>query len=103
QRPPAAFAPFPREDSTSMRAPVAAPSRSSSSAPAAANDFSARLLPFREMVSSYLRDVVPDREPKRYLYDLIADHMSRSGKGLRPALCIATCRAFAGNSPSTLP
>jgi hypothetical protein len=38
-------------------------------------DFGARLQPFREMVSSYLRDVIPDREPKRYLYDLIADHL----------------------------
>lgn len=77
-------------------------------APAAADvstapDFAARLAPFRELVASWLRDIVPDREPKRYLYDLIADHLSRAGKGLRPALCIVTCRAFGGDVDDVMP
>ena len=40
---------------------------------------------------------LPDREPRRHLYDLIPRYLSRAGKGLRPALCIATCRAFGGD------
>ena len=86
-----------------MREPGAASSPMFPPALAPGSDFGARLQPFRDMVSSYLRDVVPDREPKRYLYDLIGDHLSRSGKGLRPALCIATCRAFGGNADDVLP
>jgi geranylgeranyl diphosphate synthase type II len=65
-------------------------------------DFSARLLPFRELVAPYLRDPGSDRQPKRYLYGLIDDHLARAGKGLRPALCIATCRAFGGRAADVL-
>ncbi len=39
---------------------------------------------------------IPDKEPKKYLYDLIADYPNRGGKGFRPGLCIATCRAYGG-------
>lgn len=39
----------------------------------------------------------PDKEPKKYLYDLIADYPNRGGKGFRPGLCIATCMAFGGS------
>ena len=45
---------------------------------------------------------LPRREPRRHLYDLISDYFSRSGKGLRPALCIATCRAFGGRAEDAL-
>ena len=31
------------------------------------------------------------------------DQLSRAGKGLRPALCIATCRAFGGSIEQALP
>ena len=41
-----------------------------------------------------LFDYLPDAEPKRYLYDLVADYPRRGGRGLRPSLCIATARAF---------
>ena len=44
----------------------------------------------REALKPYL----PDREPKRYLWDLVADYPSRGGKMLRPSLCIAAARAF---------
>src|SRR5260370_29644255 len=43
------------------------------------------------------------REPRRYLYDLISGQLSHVGKGLRPALCIATCRAFGGSIEQALP
>jgi geranylgeranyl diphosphate synthase, type II len=36
---------------------------------------------------------LPDREPRRYLYDLIRDYPGRGGRGMRPAICIATARA----------
>lgn len=39
---------------------------------------------------------LPDREPRRYLYSLIPSYPLRSGKGLRPGLCLATCGAFGG-------
>jgi hypothetical protein len=32
-----------------------------------------------------------DKEPRRYLHDLVPLYPQRSGKGLRPSLCIATC------------
>lgn len=33
-------------------------------------------------------------EPRRYLYDPMADYPERGGKMMRPSLCIATARAF---------
>jgi len=46
----------------------------------------------REAVMNYL----PDREPRRYLYDLLRDYPERGGRMMRPTLCIATTRAFGG-------
>src|SRR5271167_1212957 len=43
---------------------------------------------------SVLRDYLPSREPRRYLYDILADYPGRGGKMMRPSLCIATARAF---------
>jgi geranylgeranyl diphosphate synthase, type II len=34
--------------------------------------------------------------PDSYLYDLVRDYPQRPGKGLRPALLLATCEAFGG-------
>jgi geranylgeranyl diphosphate synthase type II len=36
---------------------------------------------------------LPKREPRRYLYDLIADYPSRASRCMRPAICIASARA----------
>ncbi|HSP99392.1 MAG TPA: polyprenyl synthetase family protein [Candidatus Dormibacteraeota bacterium] len=41
-----------------------------------------------------LQSYLPAREPRRYLYDLLADYPRRAGKMMRPSLCIATARAF---------
>jgi geranylgeranyl diphosphate synthase, type II len=41
-----------------------------------------------------LFDYLPAAEPRRYLYDLVADYPRRGGRALRPSLCIATARAF---------
>jgi geranylgeranyl pyrophosphate synthase len=72
-------------------------------ADAGSSEFTTRLAALRDLVTPWLREVAPDREPRRYLYGLIEDHLSRAGKGMRPALCIATCRAFGGNTEDVLP
>lgn len=41
-----------------------------------------------------LEDFLPRAEPRRHLYDLVADYPRRGGKMIRPSLCIATARAF---------
>lgn len=42
-----------------------------------------------------LKDYLPtEREPRRYLYEPLADYPGRGGKMMRPSLCIATARAF---------
>lgn len=43
-----------------------------------------------------LLEYLPKKEPRRYLYDLVPLYPLRSGKGLRPALCLAACSAFGG-------
>jgi len=42
--------------------------------------------------------LIPDREPRPYLYDQIREYPSREGKGLRPTLTIATCCALGGRA-----
>lgn len=38
-----------------------------------------------------------------YLTDPARDYLDRGGKGLRPALCLATCEAFGGREQDALP
>ena len=42
-----------------------------------------------------LCDYLGPREPRRHLYNLVADYPSRGGRMLRPSLCIAMARATA--------
>ncbi|MEQ8660822.1 MAG: polyprenyl synthetase family protein [Gammaproteobacteria bacterium] len=49
---------------------------------------------YAEATRGLLFDYLPDAEPRRYLYDLVADYPRRGGRGLRPSICIATARAF---------
>jgi geranylgeranyl diphosphate synthase type II len=65
----------------------------------AATVSSAALVP--EMLEEYgaltrtrLAVYLAAREPRRYLYELVADYPSRGGRMLRPSLCIASARAF---------
>jgi geranylgeranyl diphosphate synthase type II len=37
------------------------------------------------------------------LFELVADYPLRPGKGIRPALCLATCRAYGGRDKDALP
>jgi geranylgeranyl diphosphate synthase type II len=56
-----------------------------------------------EMLADYgsetlkgIHSYIPNKEPRKYLYDLVADYPDRGGKGFRPGLCIAACKAFGG-------
>jgi geranylgeranyl diphosphate synthase type II len=44
----------------------------------------------RVAMAEYLRP----REPRRYLYSLVAEYPRRGGRMLRPSLCLAAARAF---------
>jgi len=65
--------------------------------------FFERLKWYRDMIEDTLAAGVPSREPQRHLYGLVTDFLGRSGKGLRPALCIATARALGGRAEDALP
>jgi geranylgeranyl diphosphate synthase, type II len=58
----------------------------------------ARLSGYREATLVQLLSAVPDREPQQYLYGPLSSLLSRIGKGIRPALCQATCQAFGGDA-----
>jgi geranylgeranyl diphosphate synthase type II len=55
-----------------------------------------------DMTKQVLQEYFPDKEPRRYLYDLVPTYPSRTGKGLRPGLCIANCRTFGGSTRAVL-
>jgi geranylgeranyl diphosphate synthase, type II len=52
---------------------------------------------YRAATLQTLLALLPETEPRRYLYDLVRVYPRRGGKGLRPGLCIATCRTFGGS------
>lgn len=62
-----------------------------------------QLAQYRDLTYVALMRFLPKREPRRYLYELIDGQLSRAGKGLRPALCLATCQAFGGTIEQALP
>jgi geranylgeranyl diphosphate synthase type II len=66
-----------------------------------------RLLAYMEecrgRVVDEIREIVPrDARAGGLLYELMLDYPLRGGKALRPALCIATCRALGGHLESVL-
>lgn len=66
--------------------------------PATPAAFARDLARYRDLTTTALLDGIPAGGPP-YLYDLVASYPSRHGKGLRAALCLATCEAF-GGAPS---
>ncbi len=46
---------------------------------------------------------LPSGEPRHYLYDLLPTYPLRTGKGLRPVLCMAACEAYGGTYDDALP
>lgn len=58
--------------------------------------FAERLAYYRDLTHQAIEERLPSKEPSRHLYALVSECLDGSGKGLRPALCLATCRAFGG-------
>lgn len=57
---------------------------------------------YQDITIKALLTFLPSKEPRRHLYDLIPSYPQRPSKGFRPALCIATCRAFGGDVEDAL-
>src|ERR1700674_528462 len=49
---------------------------------------------YGDLTRAALANYLPSHEPRRYLYDLLADYPQRGGKMMRPSLCIAASRLF---------
>jgi len=65
--------------------------------------FLERLSWYRDMLAAPLAAGIPSGEPQAHLYGLVRHFIDRSGKGLRPALCIATARALGGRTEDAFP
>jgi geranylgeranyl diphosphate synthase type II len=61
-----------------------------------------KLREYGGIVREELQYYLPQREPRRYLYDLVADYPQRGGKMMRPSLCISTARAFGASLDEAL-
>jgi geranylgeranyl pyrophosphate synthase/uncharacterized protein with NAD-binding domain and iron-sulfur cluster len=65
--------------------------------------FVQRLAWYRELLAETLESGVPAGEPQKHLYALVRDFVGRGGKGLRPALCLATAGALGARHEDALP
>ena len=63
--------------------------------------FERALTRYRDLATRTLVEVIPSDGPS-YLYDLVSIYPQRLGKGLRAALCLATCDAFGGDERKAL-
>src|SRR5215469_12850139 len=61
-----------------------------------------KLREYGAIVHDELRHYLPQREPRRFLYDLVADYPQRGGKMMRPSLCISTARAYGASLEEAL-
>lgn len=66
-------------------------------------DFLEELEAYSEMARRAAFSYLPDRGATNYLVAPASEYLGRGGKGLRPALCLATCRAFGGSFEEALP
>lgn len=57
----------------------------------------------KALIYPELQRIVPEGPLSEILYDRMLDYPRRSAKALRPALCIATCRALGGGLEAVLP
>jgi geranylgeranyl diphosphate synthase type II len=62
------------------------------------NDLVDAMTAFRARVADEIQAILPRKEPRAALYDLMRDYPAREGKGLRPTLTLATCMALGGRS-----
>jgi geranylgeranyl diphosphate synthase type II len=56
----------------------------------------------RSLILEEITSITPETRHGRELYRLMLDYPLRGGKTLRPALCIATCRALGGHLEAVL-
>jgi geranylgeranyl diphosphate synthase type II len=61
-----------------------------------------RLKQYHEITFQTLLKIIPKKAPRKYLWDLVPSYPRRGGKGFRPGLCIATCRALGGTTAAAL-
>jgi geranylgeranyl diphosphate synthase type II len=57
---------------------------------------------YRRSAAAEIERRLPRGEPREWLYEPMADYPRRAGKGLRAALCLATCAAFGGAEDDAL-
>ncbi len=92
---------------TAYSAPVAAPDPAPMPGPAPADEgptcFAERLGWYRALTLDAVLAAVPAAEPAAHLYDPVREYVARPSKGLRPALCLATARAYGGSVAAALP
>jgi len=58
---------------------------------------------YGDLTRGMFKRYLPNDEPRRHLYDLVADYPNRGGKMMRPSICIAATRAFGGRLEDALP
>jgi geranylgeranyl diphosphate synthase type II len=63
----------------------------------------ALLKEYGDLKRGMFRRYLPTGEPRRQLYDLVADYPNRGGKMMRSSICIAATRAFGGRTVDALP
>src|SRR5262245_53764579 len=63
--------------------------------------FEQTLARYRMLTTRALLDFIPRGGPP-YLYELVSAYPRRGGKGLRAALCLATCGALGGSEQQSL-
>ena len=56
----------------------------------------------KELVLNEIRCMIPESRYRGVLYDYMLEYPLRLGKGFRPALAIATCRASGGRLQDVL-
>ncbi len=57
---------------------------------------------YRQRALTEIERHLPVGEPRQWLYEPLADYPRRAGKGLRAALCLATCGAYGGSEDEAL-
>lgn len=73
--------------------------RSADAAPAVVN---AKIAEYGALTRARLNEFLPDQEPRKYLYDLVAAYPERASGMLRPALLIATAKSFGASAEEAL-
>ncbi len=63
----------------------------------------ARLAAVGKDIRRLMLDEIPDGAPHAWLYRVARDYPSRTGKAIRPALCLAACAAFGGDDALVRP